>query len=375
MSMALGIVFVHYHTPALLEAAVGALRSDLGPARSAACDWIVVDNGSDAAGRAALARLPVEVVSGQGNVGYAAGANIGAARTNADALLLVNPDVLVRPGCVEALLDQLGDDVAAVGPRFCWDDSERFLLPPLEPDSRTYLMQRALAGLPGGAGALRRAWRRHAWKHWDAEAPLVSWSLSGGLLLIARRAWARVGAFDRGFRLYFEEREWLLRARRRGLECRFVPTARAVHYYAQSAIQEPRVAAWYAQSCARFEGMAYDRGSRAIAGALRRVSGSPGSRPARVLDSAPSQPPRLRPQELPATARWLEISTDPLGVPAAAERLRGSPDEAAWEIAPDVWARLAPGWYSLRAVDPHGNDLGAWSFEKVAGLPGAGQSS
>src|SRR5205807_2507113 len=74
-SMRLAIVIVHYHTPALAAEAVAALAADLAGAGIAddIADLVLVDNGSDAAGREILERLPVRRLDPGENLGYAGG--------------------------------------------------------------------------------------------------------------------------------------------------------------------------------------------------------------------------------------------------------------------------------------------------------------
>ncbi|MBV8200259.1 MAG: glycosyltransferase, partial [Acidobacteria bacterium] len=246
----LAVVLVHYHTPRLAAAAVGALQRDLasGPGAAAGLDveWLLVDNGSDAAGRELLASLPLRLLEPGRNLGYAGGVNLGVASSRAELVLLMNPDVLVLPGCAAALVDCLRAGAAAAGPRFFWDSGRRLLLPPAERRGRGSELLAVLAASRGGGWAerARRRSRRHCRRHWLAAAPLPSHSLSGSLLAVRRAAWERVGGFDEGFRLYFEETDWLLRLRRAGLPARFVPAAEAVHLYGRSAALEPRAAEW-----------------------------------------------------------------------------------------------------------------------------------
>ena len=75
-------VIVHYRTPRLLEAAVAALHED---ARTSAVslEVIVVDNGAaeaSAAGECAPEGLEARVLRPAGNLGYAAGINLGRGR-------------------------------------------------------------------------------------------------------------------------------------------------------------------------------------------------------------------------------------------------------------------------------------------------------
>ena len=107
-------VIVHYRTPRLLEAAVAALHED---ARTSAVplEVVVVDNGAasaSAAGGAAPEDLPAQVLRPAGNLGYAAGMNLGVKHAKGDVLLLMNADVEVEPGCLRALLDALADAIS-----------------------------------------------------------------------------------------------------------------------------------------------------------------------------------------------------------------------------------------------------------------------
>src|SRR5579885_461064 len=102
--MRLAIVLVHYHTPELAAEAVAALQADLAQSGlSEQAELLLVDNGSDPAGRKLLESLPVRLVDPGENLGYAGGVNRGVAESRAAAVVLMNPDVLVLPGCLGAL--------------------------------------------------------------------------------------------------------------------------------------------------------------------------------------------------------------------------------------------------------------------------------
>jgi GT2 family glycosyltransferase len=352
--MRLAVILVHYHTPELVAAAVEALRADVA-GTGLAVDWLLVDNGSDAAGRARLASLPVERIDPGTNLGYAGGVNLGMARSDAELVVLMNPDVIVQPGCVPALLDALRAGAAVAGPRFYWDGGRRLLQPPSEVRTRREELARLLAGKsPGGAARARRRWRRHARRHWEAREPLPSHDLSGSLLALRRSAWEAVGPFDEGFRLYFEETDWLLRAARLGLAGRYVPAAEAVHLYSQSAGREPRAAGWFEESARRFRRRYYGPWFVGLlAGLDRRLPRRGATPPA----AAPGHGLRL-PQEPSAYPLWIEVSPSPLGFPAAAERLSGPP-ERPWSLPLEILERLPAAELTVRVTDADGRERGA----------------
>jgi N-acetylglucosaminyl-diphospho-decaprenol L-rhamnosyltransferase len=345
--MRLAIVLVHYHTPALATDAVAALRQDVeraGLDPSMDVEWLLVDNGSDAAGRALLESLPVQRIDPGSNLGYAGGVNLGVARSHAERILLMNPDVLVLPGCVAALLSALDAGAAVAGPQSFWDRERRMLLPPAEPRSR----RDELSVLLAGRGA-RRRWRRHARRHWQARQPLPSWTLSGSLLALRREAWGQVGPFDEGYPLFFEETDWLLRVRRHGLPAWYVPAAEAVHLHGQSAVAEPRSRQWFEESARRFRerwyGVWFADLLEALAGRLPRCSEPRQEAPAAGLDLAGFSFPL-----------WIEVSPNPTGFPAAAERL-DAPPAGGWRLPDEVVERTAGSELAVQVVDERGREL------------------
>ncbi len=342
--MRLALILVHYHTPALAAAAVEALRGDLeGTGISA--EWIVVDNGSDADGRAVLERLPVRLIDPGENLGYAGGVNLGVSSSTADVFVLMNPDVLVFPGCIPALLDRLQAGAAVAGPAFFWDHGRRMILPPAEERSRFAEILAMLAHRSERWAALaRRRWRRHARQHWEATDPLESCTLSGGLLAIRRDAWERVGPFDEGFRLFFEETDWLLRARRRGLRCEYVPSAEAVHLYNQSAAREPRAQTWFEDSARRFRRLHYGVWFSALLEWLGPQT-----------PSAPSEQPPVHVLRLPAQSAWVEVSPNPTGFPAAGETLSASAES--WSLPAEISERVPGGRWLVQVTDAAGREL------------------
>ena len=357
--MRLGVVLVHFHTPELAVRAVRAVRQDAATS-GFEIEVVVVDNGSTAAGRERLARLASDgsarLLEAGSNIGYAAGINlgVGALDDRADAFVAMNPDVRVLPGCLAAMCDALAAGAGVAGPRFFWDRKGGFLLPPTEQRGRRHSLRRFLAARrPAVAARARRAWRQHARRHWRAKEPLASHELSGALLAIDSAAWRQVGPLDSGFRLYFEETDWLERARRQGVGGLYVPAAKAIHAYAQSTPHEPRAASWFAASHARFRRRHY------------------GTVFARALEAAARLWPEDGAEATPVSAlgsvweetRWLEVAASPLGFPAAARRVRGALEGGLLPPGAD------PGVYFVRAVGRHGRELAAARLEVA--LPGA----
>ena len=359
MGADVAVVLVHYFTPDLVAQCVAALRRDLGQAGLTA-EWVLVDNGSEAGNAGLFEALGLRVLTPGENLGYAGGVNLGAAQTTAPVLLILNPDVLVLPGCVAALAAELAAGAAAVGPRLFWDRELRLMLPVNEVRTRRQELRASLAERSDGAAArARRAWRRHARRHWQATVPVESFELSGAMLALRRDAWNRLGPFDAGYRLYFEETDWLERLRRSGGIARHVPGARAIHLYNQSGSRESRTGAWFAASRERFQSRYYGRWFHRL---IRRVEAYLAASQEQAAGPEPlaAPPPLELPSQRPL---WVEVSSCRAGFPAAAERIL-SPDTTVWRLPAEVWQDMAPGDYRLRTVTEGGEELSVTRWRK-----------
>ena len=342
--MKLAVVVVHYFAGVLTRQALTILRAQAREV-GAEVETVVVDHGGTAADREELQSLAATDIRRPGeNGGFAKGVNLGIASTEADRILVINPDVRMAPGGLAAMLAALASGADVVGPRFYWDDERRFVLPPAEERSFASEMFRALSGRsPSWARLARRRWRRQAQCHWRAQATLASFDLSGAALLLTRRAWNRVGPFDETFRLYFEETDWLRRARKLRLRSVYAPSAIAIHDVGASTRREPQAQLWFEESAAYFRRKHYGRsGARLLEGLAAR---SP--EPGRTAD--PATPVRTTPV---GSEVWFEVSPHRCGFPAVAERFAGR--EREWLPGVRLSRALAEGDLWLRVVDDHG---------------------
>lgn len=368
--MRLSVVLVHYHTPLLLADAVEALRADLREFCRAGgeAEIVVVDNGSTELERSQMEGLPVRRLATDRNLGYAGAINVGVEHTTGDLVVAMNPDVLVLPGCLSTLVEALEGGAAAAGPRLYWDRERRYLLPPTERRNRRCEIYAVLAGRGDRIAAwCRGRWRRHARRFWVAQKPFATICLSGAMLAFRRDALQRVGAFDEGFHLYFEEDDWLRRLRRHGLSARYVPAAEAVHLYNQSAAFEPRAETWFQQSATRFQTRYYGRWFVRLLGRV-----APPAPRLSVPELLPSGRPALRLDPLRGDGKhplWLEVSPLSKGFPAGATEV-GDADSGPWRLPTDVWRRLAPGRYYLTACGGDGRELARFSFDRPAAEAG-----
>lgn len=262
-------VFVSYRSAELAIRAIATFRSDaLRAGRSA--EAVVVVNSEDPAEEAALAPHADAVLLPPRNLGYAGGLNAGIAAARGETLFLSNPDLQFAEGSVDALARAVeGKGLVAAGPALWADGARTILMPPSEEARLEELARRALAADPERSGReFRRQARRGAAQagHAAAGTTAAVRGLSGALVAVSRRTFEAVGPFDEGYRLYYEENDWQRRLLVGGGRLLYVGGAHVVHLYGQSTRREPRAAAWFAESEARYFGKHYgEAGLRGLA--------------------------------------------------------------------------------------------------------------
>ncbi len=358
--MKLSCILVHYHTPELLKRAVSAIEKDASTS-ALDVDIIVVDNGSTEKDRALLKSLDVKHIDPGSNLGYAGGVNLGVKHSDSDVFILMNPDVEVLPGCIESLANALGNAASAAGPRFYMDHGKQIALPPLVWLTRmNEIIWRSSVLSRGQARRVRNYWRKHAKKQWLATQPVLNYHLTGALLAITRRAWEQVGSFDEVFKLYFEEVDWLMRLRRKGLKAYYVPSAEAIHLVNQSAIKEKLSKKWYADSLAiyrrRYYGALFTAFLEHVVPALRGFLNKIQNGSEEVYETAVPSIDLSRFKSVSEKPLWIEISVNRLGIPALGVPIY-SRDICKWEFPETEWNALEPGKYYLRLVDNDGREL------------------
>jgi GT2 family glycosyltransferase len=180
---------------------------------------------------AAAARPDARIVRAEGNAGFGPGCNLGWRASARPIVAFVNPDVRIRPGTFELLLERLeGSPHSMVGPamldeagvaRACKRRPSPLhdLLGLLPADSRW-----APAGTNG---------RLPAGEPVHAEGGRVD-AVEGACFLVRRSDLEQIGGFDEDFFLYYEEESLALRLGRLGGAAIYEPRAIAEHTGAAS---------------------------------------------------------------------------------------------------------------------------------------------
>ena len=189
---------------------------------------LVVDNAStDGSPERVRAGFPgVELLALAENRRFAGGNNAGLERAlaaGADAVMLLNNDVVADPKLLEKLLAALEEQpgAGAVAPLI-------YFAPPT--DTIWY------------GGGRCRPWLAHSshrglreQDHGQYRSIEDTGYLTGCCLLATAAAWRKVGLLDERYFIYAEDADWCLRARAAGYRLLFVPTARLWHRVSASS--------------------------------------------------------------------------------------------------------------------------------------------
>jgi GT2 family glycosyltransferase len=296
-------VVVSYRSAGLAARAIESLHRDAAEANLALETIAVVNSGEPEEARA-LGSAADRVVDPGHNLGFAGGLNAGLEVARGEILVLANPDVVLRTGTLVALAAEARAPLTAAGPALFLDETETLHLPPAEEPHPFDLVRRSLTGA-GARAVFRRRLRRVRRSAEAAERRETrpATALSGAFVAVSRGTLERIGPFDEGYALYFEENDWQRRLRRAGGRLSRVGAARVVHRYNQSARLEPRASGWFAASERRyFETHFGARGARTLdalaAGASSRAASAPVPAPVAngvLLFDAPSAAVALSP--------------------------------------------------------------------------------
>jgi GT2 family glycosyltransferase len=227
----LDVVTVNFHSAPLLASTADLVRGFAGPAAR----MFVVDNSpGDGGAEIVRSRDPgATVIQNAVNRGFAAAVNQGLAVGAGELVLLLNPDVERVSGRYADVVAVFRDpSVGAVVPRLL--DPDGSLRPSCIREPTPFDLISEDLDLVGRFPSWQRP-RRYRYLDWGETDSRDVDAGTGACLFIRRAAFDDVGLLDERFFVYYEETDWLVRAKRRGWRTVFLPTVEAVHRSAGSS--------------------------------------------------------------------------------------------------------------------------------------------
>ncbi len=218
------ISIVSYCQKDLLDRCLGSIEN-LG--LSTKWRTILVDNNSSdgSADMVAMNYPWVELIRLRNNIGFAGGHNRAYARANSPIFFVLNPDVIILPGSLEALVGIFDEfpKAAVAGPCLLNSDGSR------QYSARRFYTWRTVAcrrlPIPGGG----KHHDYHLMKDCQFKEPTrVDWIL-GAAMGIRRSAFKGRRLFDTRYKLYFEDVDLCYFAQTRGWDVLYCPQSKMIH--------------------------------------------------------------------------------------------------------------------------------------------------
>lgn len=213
------IVIPSWNSRELLPRCLDSLRD-----QGAELELLVVDNGSADGSVAYLRERGIPCLALPENAGFAAAVNLGVARTAADAILVLNADTALEPGCVASLLTALRADpsLGGVQPRIL--QLEGGGAPGPLASARLYSAGQALTAdgraFELGAGEAQRP---------ELLERREVFGVCGAACLLRRELFAELGGYRERYFSFCEDVELNVRARIAGWRFEYVPEAVVWH--------------------------------------------------------------------------------------------------------------------------------------------------
>ncbi|HEY9693948.1 MAG TPA: glycosyltransferase family 2 protein [Oculatellaceae cyanobacterium] len=236
------VVIVNYRTPSLT---IDCLRSLVDEVKSlSGIDVVVADNAS---GDESVEQIAEAIATEnwdswaslmplQCNGGFAFGNNavIRPALNSPNPppyFLLLNPDTIVYPGALQALMDFMdkNPEVGMAGSRL--EDLDG------TPQESAFRFPTVFSELDSG---LRLGVVSKLLSKWMIAPPIsaqpckTDW-VAGASMIVRREVFEAVGLLDEEYFMYYEEMDFCLQANKHGWSCWYVPESRVVHLVGQSS--------------------------------------------------------------------------------------------------------------------------------------------
>jgi len=190
----------------------------------------LVDNASTDNGLAVaekwLDKLPMEIIKNDENLLFSRGNNVGIRKAlvwRADFVFLLNNDTVVPPSLISELVKFLTDHSKAgiAGPMIHFENPK---------------------GVIWGAGGQVSTWwglvRHRGIREKDigqfSEASKVDY-VSGAAMMVRTPVFSKIGLLDPDLPMYFEDTDFCFRARKKGFEVWYIPTAPLIHLVSVAA--------------------------------------------------------------------------------------------------------------------------------------------
>lgn len=187
---------------------------------------IIVDNGSKDDSVLQLEGIDgIKLIKLARNIGFAGGHVEGYKHCSGDYIALINNDMVLAVDWLEQMMKCAKENKAGVvgGRSYMWDNDHK----PYNENS-PFSSYQTVSPITGHTVMLHKG-----------ERVVEANNLSGSNLLVSRKTVERVGYLDPDFFCYYEETDFIARAKRAGIKCLYCPAAKTWHKSGESSKNQP----------------------------------------------------------------------------------------------------------------------------------------
>lgn len=236
------IIIVNYKSEKMVRFCIEGIRK---ASLQISHEIIVVNNDApEALHRVERYLTGVAIVQSTRNIGMGAGNNLGFAQASGTYFLVINPDVVILPNAIEAMVEWFEHHprTSVVGPKLLNPDRSLQYSTYTFPQSWKDFFIPVLRRTPFGRSAIgQRVLNRYLMKAWDHfETSSVDWVL-GAAMMIRKSYISTFGGFDPRYFLYNEDMDLCMQVRQNGFEVSYIADAQMIHYLERLSAEK----VWY----------------------------------------------------------------------------------------------------------------------------------
>ena len=242
------VIIVTYNSAQVIIACIDSIVNN---SQGIEVEILIIDNGStdDTCAIIAQNHTDITVITGHGNIGFAAGNNIGLQEAQGRHFFILNPDTEISAGALNTLTDYADThpEVGMIAPHVINPDGtlqhSTFRFPDLA--QAFYGFFEKLVSIDSTRNG------RYAPESYENERSVEH--ILGAAIFVQRILWNQIGGMDDNYKLYFEETDWCYRARQQNWDLHYIPSATIMHRGAHSTSSTPEQnSVLFAQSQSRF---------------------------------------------------------------------------------------------------------------------------
>jgi len=250
MKPKVSIIIVHYQNKKVLFNCLDSIRKSKP---KVSYEIIVIDNDETQTIKASLKRKfrQINYLKSPGNIGYAAGNNLGTQAAQGKYLFILNPDTQILPQSIDKLVNFLekNKSAAVVAPLLL---NRRHQPYPLQGTSELTPLKGIFALSFINKIFPHNPVSKNYWSNWQDKTKLNQSRpvevVPGSAFLIKRTVFNKLKGFDENFFLYFEESDLGKRLKQAGHQLYILPQSKIIHHWAGVTPKSPKIKQYFNQS-------------------------------------------------------------------------------------------------------------------------------